>query len=612
MHEEMRQFDQALAITLAAIAPLACEPAPLLELTGRVAGDDVVALVDAPSTDVSLKDGYAVRSADIAGASSANPVVLKLIGSAVAGGPFEGVLPPGTAVRVLSGAGIPHGADAVLAEECAGSAGGVLTALADAGPGRNILRKGTDVAAGQGIIARGTVLRPAQVGLLAAAGYARLDVVRRPRVGIIATGDEIVAPGGELRAGLVYASNLTTMAAWCGHFGMQTELAVVRDDRQAIEQQLIEALQRCDAIVTSGGAWRGERDLVAGVLDHLGWRKLYHHVKIGPGKAVGCGIWTGKPVFCLPGGPPSSQMAFLQLALPALLKLAGHRAPGLPWLTAELAEDVTGQSDWTQFIEGQVTATPQGMQFRPRKAASRLQSMADADGLIMIPEGIACIHRGTEVPVQLLPHVLPSGAPPGWPIRQAVADAAEWAARPPKPAVVSFVAMSGTGKTTFLEQLVPELTARGVRVGILKHHAHATSFDAPGKDTDRLAQAGAKVVVGVCSVQVAVFRQEDGSADLAGVIARDLAGTDLVLTEGFKRGPYPKIEVHRSDHNPELLCAGSELLALVTDEPRDVPVPQFALTDVAGVAAFLCAWLKAGRAAVQPGDAGEIPAPGRA
>lgn len=580
----MMEYDRALELTLAAIEPLACESVPLLELGGRLAAAGVVGRVDVPSTDISLKDGYAVRSTDLAGA--AGEVRLNLIGQAAAGVPFTGDLPPGSAVRVLSGASIPPGADAVLAEEFAAVDGDAVIALAGAEPGRNILRQGTDVTAGRQIIAAGTVLRPAQVGLLAAAGYARLDVVRRPRVAIISVGDELVAPDGELRPGMVYASNQATMAAWCAHFGMRTEVAVVGDDGPAIERQLLEARRVCDAVITTGGAWGSERDLVVAALEHLGWRKLYHHVKLGPGKAVACGVWEGKPVFCLPGGPPSSQMAFLQLALPALLKLAGHPQPGLPWLVAELAEDVTGQMDWTQFVEGRLEAGAAGMRFHPRKLASRLQSMADAEGFVMIPSGTAAIRSGTSVPVQILPDVLITTARP--------AAGPEHPSRAPAPRVVSFVAKSGTGKTTFLEQLIPELVALGLRVGVLKHHAHPTPFDVPGKDTYRLAQAGAQVVVGACSVQVAVFRQEDGAADLGAVIARELAGVDLVLTEGFKRGTYPKIEVHRSAHSPELLCNPGELLALVTDERLDVDVPQFALTDVAGVAAFLREWAQGG------------------
>jgi len=160
-----------------------------------------------------------------------------------------------------------------------------------------------------------------------------------------------------------------------------------------------------------------------------------------------------------------------------------------------------------------------------------------------------------------------------------------------KPPVISFVARSGTGKTTFLETLIPELRTRGLRVGVLKHHAHNTPFDVPGKDSYRLSQAGADIVVGACAVQVAIFRQEDGAVDLDRVIARHLGGTDLVLTEGFKRGGHPKIEVHRAACRAELRCTPDELLALVTDEPLDIDVPQFGLGDAAAMADFLLTWL---------------------
>jgi molybdopterin-guanine dinucleotide biosynthesis protein B len=161
------------------------------------------------------------------------------------------------------------------------------------------------------------------------------------------------------------------------------------------------------------------------------------------------------------------------------------------------------------------------------------------------------------------------------------------------PPVISFIAKSGTGKTTFLEKLIPALKARGLSIGVLKHHAHATPFDVPGKDTYRMAQAGADVVVGASAMQVAVFYAEDGAADLNQVIARHFQGVDLVLAEGFKQGDYPKIEIHRSGHacSGVLLGEAGELLALVTDEPLSCDVPQFSLEDAAGVADFLLAWL---------------------
>lgn len=156
-----------------------------------------------------------------------------------------------------------------------------------------------------------------------------------------------------------------------------------------------------------------------------------------------------------------------------------------------------------------------------------------------------------------------------------------------RPLVVSVVAKSGTGKTTLLERILPELRGRGVRVGVLKHHSHESSFDVPGKDTYRLAAAGADVVVGASPVQVAVFRRENGSGQLDALIATYFDGLDLVLIEGFKRGSYPKIEVHRSERGDTLLCEADELLALVTDHDWDLPVPQFDLNDASGLADFL-------------------------
>jgi molybdopterin-guanine dinucleotide biosynthesis protein B len=158
--------------------------------------------------------------------------------------------------------------------------------------------------------------------------------------------------------------------------------------------------------------------------------------------------------------------------------------------------------------------------------------------------------------------------------------------------VASVVGRSNTGKTTLLEGLLPALKGAGLRVAVVKHHHHTSSFDTPGKDTFRFAEAGADLVVGVSPVQVATFSRETGSDDLDSVIAQHCAGYDLVLTEGYKRGDYPKIEVHRAELGTELLCDFGEMLALVTDTSWHTDVPQFSLDDPVGLAAFLAAWLK--------------------
>lgn len=159
------------------------------------------------------------------------------------------------------------------------------------------------------------------------------------------------------------------------------------------------------------------------------------------------------------------------------------------------------------------------------------------------------------------------------------------------PPVVSIVAKSGSGKTTFMEKLLPELKRRGLGVGVLKHHGHPTPFDMPGKDTFRHFQAGADVVVGASAVQVAIFRRENGAEDLEAVIAAHMGDLDLVLTEGYKRGPHAKIEIHRAARSSSLLCTPDELLALVSDTPFPLDIPQFDLEDAAAVADFLVEWL---------------------
>jgi molybdopterin molybdotransferase len=398
-------YEQALQITTGAIKALPAESVPLSQLVGRITAQALRSQVDSPSVDASLKDGYAVRSADVAEASPERPVSLTVIGDLAAGDAFAGEVTTGTAVRILSGAPLPAGAEAVLAEEFAIVEGNRILATADAHPGRNVMETGSDVRRGETVAPAGTRLRPAQVGLLAAAGRSEALVVRRPRAAIIATGDEVVAPGRPLESGQLYASNLVTLQAWCAHYGMPTTVRVVDDRRDAIRQALRAAVTEHDAILTSGGAWKGERDLVAALLDELGWEKRYHRVRLGPGKAVGFGLWQGKPVFILPGGPPSNQMAFLQLALPGLHRLAGRRRLGLPTRRARLSKTVRGQWAWTQFLEGQFAGKEDALEFRPQKQKSRLQSMADCEGLLRIPEGEERLEAGTVVPVQVLLYV---------------------------------------------------------------------------------------------------------------------------------------------------------------------------------------------------------------
>ena len=396
-------LSEALAITLEHIQPLGAEMVNLSESTDRIAAADLFSFVDSPSIDSSLKDGYAVRSREVAGATPETPVRLRLIGRLEAGGKAELSLDVGTTIRVLTGARIPVGADAVLSEEFAQLGTDDIFALNCAEPGRNILCRGKDVESRTRIIKKGQQLSPGKIGLIAAAGYNTVPVFKKPTVAIIGTGDEIVAPGEPLSEGKLYASNILTSHAWCRRYNMKTITAVVHDDVDTLTNTFKMQAGDADAIVTSGGAWTGDRDFVAQVLEDLGWKQYFHRIRIGPGKAVGFGILDRKPVFILPGGPSSNLMGFLQIGLPGLLTLAGHGDPHLPTINARLGTDLAGrQRDWTNFFFGRLEQGEGFPLFYPLMDSSRLRVIADADAIARIPEGQGPFPKGSIITIQLL------------------------------------------------------------------------------------------------------------------------------------------------------------------------------------------------------------------
>jgi molybdopterin molybdotransferase len=377
-----------------------------LELShNRIASDDAVALASYPSLDVSLKDGFAVKSTDVAKASKQRPVILEVIASVFAGLAFDGEVKPGSAVKICSGAPIPTGAEAVVSGElCREVSKEEVQVRADAEKGRNILKAGEEIKAGATVVRRGGVFLPGNMGLAAAAGISKVNVYRRPKVAIVGIGDEIVAAGGYLRPGQIYASNLITLKAWFDSFSIECVTSVIRDDAGAIAQELERALSTADVILTSGGAWGSERDLVIGVLGELGWQQVFHHVRMGPGKGISFGIWKDIPVFCLPGGPASNEMAFLQLALPGILRMSGEKRHPLQSVPARLTEDLKSRHRaWTEFRSSMLSRDSEGNHLVGlHRTSSRLQAIAGANSLICIPEGTESLSRDEIVQVQML------------------------------------------------------------------------------------------------------------------------------------------------------------------------------------------------------------------
>ncbi|MFH1083781.1 MAG: gephyrin-like molybdotransferase Glp [Pseudomonadota bacterium] len=395
-------LEEALSMTLGSLKCLSPVVLPVDKISGLVAAEDIFAVTDCPSATSSLKDGYAVVSKDIQGASETRPVRLRVAGVSVAGDDTERDVEQGSAVKVLTGALLPKDADAVISVEFTREEGDFILCYRNARPGRNVLYRGTDVVAGECVVSKGQMFTPALTGLLAAGGIHEVRVFPMPRVAIIATGDEVVAPGRPIKAGQVYASNLVTLSSWLRYFGMQVKSAVVRDHPEDIRSALTSMLSDADVLLTSGGAWKSERDFTVKILDEMGWEMVFHRVRIGPGKAVALGMIHHKPVFCLPGGPPSNEMAFLQLTLPGLLQIAGRAPVPFKVKKVRLAATVGGDPTWTQLFQATLEKRENEWWAVPQLMKSRLQSQARAEALIKVPEGMDRLAAGDMIEVQVL------------------------------------------------------------------------------------------------------------------------------------------------------------------------------------------------------------------
>ena len=395
-------LEKAISITLDRLSKLKAVAVPVDQACGLVAAEDAYAVVDCPSRTASLKDGYAVISDDVKDASKDRPVRLNVSGMIGAGDMSGLVVTTGTAIKVMTGASIPEGADAVISEEFTSEEDGWVICYRDSGPGRNILVRGSDVEKGSPVKVRGDILSPAMTGLLAAAGIHTVRVYPRPRVGVISTGSEVVAPGSQLAPGQLYASNMVTLVSWLRHFGMEAVSKVVPDQEVRIRGTIEAMLEEVDVLLTSGGAWKSERDLTTRILIEMGGDVAFHRVRLGPGKAAALIIIGGKVVFCLPGGPPSNEMAFLQVALPGLLHMSGMNPEPFEYRTAILSSPVIGDITWTQFYQAKLEKKGKQLWVHPIKMKSRLRSQAIADAMIKLPEGVDHLNEGDEVEVQAL------------------------------------------------------------------------------------------------------------------------------------------------------------------------------------------------------------------
>jgi molybdopterin molybdotransferase len=403
----MTSADEALRIVLENVAPLGAERVPLLTASGRVLAEDVHSPRDIPGFDNSAMDGYAVRAADVASASESNPVSLKVIETVGAGAMPSQRVESGTAVRTMTGAPIAPGADAIIQVERTRGTESVVEILAAADAKSFIRPRGEDLRAGELVMSSGKLLTPSDLGTLASLNRSMLDVARRPRVAIVATGDELVdvdqVPTG---AQVVNSSAYALAAAIAEAGGEASILKIVRDNADETRERLSEAI-RFDAVLSTGGVSVGQFDHVKGVMDDLGMRTLFHGVAQRPGRPLKFGIIDDRPVFGLPGNPVSTMVCFYLYARPALLKMGGHTAVGLPGIQVTCAVDIKTANNLTEFVrvrlerrDGKILATPTGNQ-----GSGILSSLSKADALLIGPSKENLLKAGTSATALLLnPH----------------------------------------------------------------------------------------------------------------------------------------------------------------------------------------------------------------
>jgi len=385
----MIPVEDALETILEAVSPLGVESVSLSESLGRTLACEITARWANPPWDNSAMDGYALRAAETAGASKDAPVTLRVAYDLPAGSAPGADVGEGEAVRIMTGAPVPTGADAVVMVERTqrGDADGTVRIMAAARVGENIRKAGEDFQRGERVLEKGTLIRPAEIAMLATAGASAVRVYRRPRVAVISTGDELVETGPAPGPGKIPNSNgpaLCALVAGCE--AVPVDLGIAADTVESLREKLTEA-QACDCIVSSGGVSVGDYDFVKDVLEELGSEMVFWKVAMKPGKPLAFGMIGGKPAFGLPGNPVSSMVAFEQFVRPALMKMAGAAACKRRTFRARLTEDIRTKPGRKNFIRAVLSSDEHGLCATPleHQGSGMISTMVRANALIVVP-----------------------------------------------------------------------------------------------------------------------------------------------------------------------------------------------------------------------------------
>ena len=400
----MLSLEEAVERSLAAAPLLGSETVPLAGAGDRFAASALKAVVSLPGFDNSAMDGYAVRSADLNGTTTESPVELSCIGVIPAGAHPVDTVGEGTCMRIFTGSPIPRGADAVIMQEdCSSTPGDNYTVRCNDSikPWENIRLKGEDVREGDPLITAGTRITAGTIGLLVATGHHSVEVGLRPKVGLVATGSELVEPPGELQPGEIYESNRAMLASLVSKAnGLPTPYPIVPDTLEATVTALGRAFAENDAVLTSGGVSVGDHDHVRPAIEQLGGSLDFWKVAVKPGKPFVLGQVGGKPVFGMPGNPVSAIVTYLLMVRPALLKMQGAAEWRLAKRPGRLADELVNKGDRRHFVR--VTIDDLGLvRSAGGQRSHMLGSLAKANGLVDLPPGTR-LAKGDPVDVLLI------------------------------------------------------------------------------------------------------------------------------------------------------------------------------------------------------------------
>ena len=415
-HADMLSVEEAFERIMAYFSPLESEEVPILQALGQTLAEDVTAPQQIPPLDNSAMDGYALKHADIKGADPDSPTELKVIGMVAAGDVPAAPVEPGTAIRIMTGAPVPQGSDTVVpfedTDEVERERQGLgldrININVELPLGANVRPAGEDVKQGALVLEKGTVVRPAEVGVLASLGKGAVHVVRRPVVAVLSTGNELLSPGEPQQPGKIYDSNNYSVASSIVKYGgVPKALGIARDNLEDLNDKISQGAD-ADLLITSAGVSKGDYDIVKDVLSHRGEINFWS-VRMRPAKPLAFGLIEGPggrkvPHLGLPGNPVSAMVAFEEFARPAILKMLGRTRFAKPTVEAELEGPIHNYDERRVFARVEVTsrdgayfANPTGPQ-----GSNILTSMSKANGLAICPEDVPVMKAGERVKVKML------------------------------------------------------------------------------------------------------------------------------------------------------------------------------------------------------------------